>query len=360
MIYLDNNATTPILPEVVEAMMRDLDGIPRNPSSVTTYGREARQKIILARRKIADYFGVQSEEVYFTSGGTESNHTMIHGFYKRKSGHIVTTHLEHASVLEPIRHLGAKVTYVEVGEFGAPTPQQIEKALQPHTSFIVLSGANNETGVMIDLHGIAELAAYHEIPLLIDGVALLGKANFTLPPGVAAISFSGHKIHGPKGIGLLIVRKKYKIPPLFRGGHQEHDMRAGTENLPGILGITKAIELITPDVPNKIAALRNAFEKNLSACINGTGPRVSNTSNLYFPGIDAENLLIQLDQQGIITSLGSACSAGTLEPSHVLLSMGYPKARALSSLRFSFSRLNTINEVEKVVAKLNQALPTTV
>lgn len=352
MIYLDNNATTPILPEVVAAMMADLDGIPRNPSSVTTFGREARQKTVLARRKIADYFGVFPEEVIFTSGGTESNYLMIHGFYQRRPGHIITTRLEHASVLEPIRHLG-KAIYVEVGELGAPTVQQIEKILQPNTSFILLSGANNETGVMVDLDGIAELAAYHEIPLLIDGVALLGKANFTLPPGVSAVSFSGHKIHGPKGIGLSIIRKKYKIQPLFRGGHQEHEMRAGTENLPAILGFAKAIELLTPDVPKKIQSIRDEFERKLGATVNGTGPRAANTSNLFFPDIDAENLLIRLDQQGVIASLGSACSAGTLEPSHVLLGMGYPKARALSSLRFSFSRLNTSQEIERALSILH-------
>lgn len=337
-------------------MMDDLDGIPRNPSSVTAYGREARQKIILARRNIAECLGVLPEEVYFTSGGTESNHTMVHGFYQRKPGHILTTPIEHTSVLEPIRHLGAKTTYLEVGARGAPTLSQVEKALQPQTSFIFLSGANNETGAMIPLEEIAELAASKEIPLLIDGVALLGKANFTLPKGLSAISFSGHKIHGPKGIGLFILRKKHKIPPLFRGGHQERDMRAGTENLPAILGLAKAMELITPDIPQKIATLRDTFEGKLSATVNGTAPRASNVSNLYFEGADAETLLIQLDQQGIITSLGSACSAGTLAPSHVLLSMGHPKERALSSLRFSFSRLNTPEEIDRAVLAIKELL----
>jgi cysteine desulfurase len=362
LIYLDNNATTPILPEVVSAMMEDLDGIPRNPSSVTKWGREGRDKISKARRLIASYFGVQVEEVLFTSGGTESNHLLIQGFYKSRPGVILSTEIEHASALEAIKSLNAKIDYLLVDHAGSPSPSQVAKHLKEQTSYIFLSIANNETGAMIDLEEIASIAQKAHIPLLLDGVAFLGKGKISpLPEGVAGISFSGHKIHGPKGIGFVIKRKQYKIPPLFRGGHQEKEMRAGTENLAGILGLAKAIELLDEQYFNSIAYLRDSFENAVRQLIpqievNGSGPRVSNVSNLHFPHQDAELLLIKLEELGLLCSLGSACASGTLKPSHVLLGMGYPLQRALSSLRFSFSRLNTEEEVIKAAYLLSSLI----
>ncbi len=352
LIYLDNNATTPILPAIVAAMMEDLDGIPRNPSSVTKWGREGRDKISKARRQIASYFSVHPDEVFFTSGGTESNHFLIHGFHAAKPGKIVSTEIEHASALEAIKSLKAGY-YLPIDTFGAPTPSQIADSLTGNVSSIFLSAVNSETGVMIDLEEIASIAEKAKVPLLIDGVALLGKGKISpLPEGIAGISFSGHKLHGPKGIGLVIKRKQYKIAPMLRGGHQERDMRAGTENLPAILGLAKAIDLLDDSFFDSIASTRDLFEEEIKRLIpnveiNGTGPRISNLSNLHFPDEDAEVLLIKLEELGLLCSLGSACSSGTLKPSHVLLGMGYPMQRALASLRFSFSRLNTPEEAQK-------------
>ncbi len=363
MIFLDNNATTQVLPEVVQAMLLDLDGIPRNPSSITSLGREAKQKIVESRRFIANYFRLLPEEVYFTSGGTESNYMLIQGFYQRKPGPIISTQIEHASVLAPLRPY--KPIYLKIDERGFPDPKEIAELFTKVTpSFVMLSGANTETGVLLPLEEIAALCKANEVPLIIDGIGLLGKVSCkSLPKGVSAISFSGHKFHGPKGIGLAIIRKEYKIPPLFKGGHQERDMRAGTENLPGILGITKALSLIDETAFLKMETLRNYFETLLfkeipNIEINGQNKRLPNTSNIYFKGSCAETLLIKLDQNNLIASLGSACSSGTLEPSHVLLGMGYSKERALSSLRFSLSRFTTKEEIEKSVGLIKNLLNT--
>jgi cysteine desulfurase len=361
LIYLDNNATTPVAPQVVAAMMEDLDGIPRNPSSVTKWGREGRDKISQARRQIASYFSVHPDEVFFTSGGTESNHFLIHGFHSAKPGKILSTEIEHASALEAIKFLKAAL-YLPVDGFGAVTPSQVADHITGNISAIFLSAVNSETGVMIDLEEIALIAQKANIPLLVDGVALLGKGPISpLPQGISGISFSGHKIHGPKGIGLVIKRKQYKISPTFRGGHQERDMRAGTENLPAILGLAKAITLLENDFFSSIAFIRDLFEEDVKRLIpkveiNGTGPRISNISNLHFPEQDAELVLIKLEELGLICSLGSACSSGTLKPSHVLLGMGYPMKRAMASLRFSFSRLNTQEEAKKAAKLLASIL----
>ncbi len=354
-MFFDNNATTPILPEVVAAMLEELDGVPRNPSSITQYGREGRARIATARTLIADKFGVSPQEVVFTSGATESNLMHIKGFYKLKPGHIVSTNIEHSCVLRPLENLGEDVTYIDVGTYGAPKPEQVLEAIKPSTSFIMLTGANNETGVKVDLDAMCQIARDKKIPLVIDGVVLLGREKiFPLPKEIAAISFSGHKVHGPKGSGISIIRKPYRIEPLFQGGHQEHNMRAGTENTPAILGIAKAIEMIDESQFAYLKKMRDSFEEGLKKEgiafeINGEAPRVPNTSNIYLNGKDAEMLTIKLDQEGLITTLGSACSAGTIYVSHVLKAMGYEKKRLFGSLRFSFSRLNTIEEIEQGV-----------
>ncbi len=353
MIFFDNNATAPIIPEVVAAMMQELDGIPRNPSSITSYGREGRARIANVRHMIAEKFGVLPDEVIFTSGATESNLMLIQGFSKLKPGHVVTTQIEHSCVLRPIEDLSCEKTFLSVDSSGAVTPAQVEEAIKPTTSFIFLTGANNETGVKIDLDAMCQIAQALNIPLLIDGVVLLGRENlFSLHPKIAAISFSGHKIHAPKGIGIAIVRKKYRIAPLFKGGYQEHGMRAGTENTPAILGLGKAIELIDESIFSHMCLLRDTFERRLRELnvpieINGSGPRVPNTASISFTDKDAELMMIKLDQAGLIASVGSACSAGTIYTSHVLRGMGFQKNRIYGSIRFSFSRLNTLDEVEK-------------
>ena len=351
MIYFDNNATTPIDPKVLEAMLADYDGSARNPSSVTTWGREGRAKIGLARRQISKFLDVDMNSIVFTSGGTEGLYFAILGYYKKRPGHIITTQIEHVALLSAVKSLNAKTTYVEVDQRGTPTIYAIEKALRKDTTMICISSVNNETGCLYPLEEIAALAKEHNIFLIVDGVAMLGKAPITLFEGISAMVFAAHKCHGPKGSGFVYLKDPKGFPPLFSGGHQEQSLRAGTENLPGILGLAEAVNQISDSTYSKITHLRDAFEMEMRSIlpevlVNGKNPRSSNTVNLYFPNVDAEALLIYLDQNEVIVSMGSACSSGSLEPSHVLLGMGYSKERALSSLRFSFSRMNTMEEID--------------
>ena len=249
------------------------------------------------------------------------------------------------------------MTYLTPGLLGTPTPASLERALKNNTQLIVLSCANSETGVKLDLEGIAEVAGRFNIPLILDGVALLGKERFSIPPGVTGIGFSGHKIHGPKGVGFVFVRSGFTLTPLFSGGGQENKLRGGTENLSGILGLARALSILEEEGERgrqKMEKLRDRLEAGLkekipSLTVNGTGPRVVNTSNLCFPNVNGESLLIALDQEKIALSHGSACSSGALEPSRVLLNMGLSKKHAASSLRLSLSRMNTEEEIERAI-----------
>ncbi|MCB1117436.1 MAG: cysteine desulfurase [Chlamydiia bacterium] len=342
MIYLDNNATTAIDHQVLEAMMADFGPTPLNPSSAHAAGRKAKALLQGARRTIADCFGCSPSELIFTSGGSEGLTTCIQGLYR--GGRILTTHMEHSSVLKTLE--GLPVDYVAL--------DSIEESITDQTSLMVFSAANGETGSLADLAKISALAEHHRVPLIVDGVALLGRAPLTLYPGITAMCFSGHKIHGPKGIGLIYLRRGVRIQPLIKGGGQEHSLRSGTENLAGALGMAKAIELIDPKHFEQIQRLRNRLEEGCSGIVNGTEPRTCNVSNLYFPGCDGEALLIALDQAGICASHGSACSSGALEPSHVLQAMGYSMERVRGSVRFSLSRLTTEAEIDQTLDCLNQ------
>ena len=335
-IYFDNNATTQVDPRVLDAMRPILEGPPLNPSSVHTLGRIAKQHLSAARRSIASYLNCQPSELIFTSSGSESMNTLIHGLYC--GGTILTSPLEHSCVLKTVAPLPHKCVM--------PTLDAIDAAMTSDVRLLVFSAVNGETGTMLDLQGMAELASFYRIPLIVDGVALLGRAPVTLFPGITAMAFSGHKIHGPKGAGLIYLRKKHPIKSLITGGAQESGHRAGTENLAGIVGLAEAIQLIDPVHFTHMQQLRDAFESGLDAIVNGEEPRIGNISNLYFPGIDGELLLMQLDQIGIYASHGSACLSGTLEPSHVLTALGYQQARIRGSIRFSFSRLNTLDEIK--------------
>jgi len=353
-IYLDNNGTTPLASEVIEEMLLDLNSTPRNPSSLHSFGQEGKKLLTKARHKIASFLQVKMSEIYFTSGGTESMNLLIKGAVERlPSPHIITSTIEHPCVYNTIQELekrGAEVSYLSPTPYGAPQKEQIEKALSPNTSLIALSAVNSETGVKLPLEEIAPLAKHAGVPLIIDGVALLGKEHFTIPDGVSGMGFSAHKIHGPKGIGFIYKKRGFSLIPQQVGGAQESGMRGGTENLSGILGLAKAVELLLESSEEHLRELRDLFEKELisKGCalqINGEGPRISNTSNLYFRGVDGESLLIALDMAGIAAAQGAACSSGALEPSRILLNMGYSKERANSSLRFSFSRMNTKEEI---------------
>lgn len=363
-IYLDNNATTGLDPQVLEAMLQELSPTPSNPSSVHYFGQQARHKLQNARQTVASFFRVRPEEVLFTSGGTEALNLLLRGhILKRGPCHILSSNVEHASVYRTLQSLatqGCLVDYLPAGLWGAVHPHQIASSLRKDTGLIVLGAANSETGVKHDLDQIAEIARQRNVPLVIDGVALLGKEPFAMPQGVAAMAFSAHKFHGPKGTGCALVRATFPLLPLLTGGDQEFSRRAGTENLPGIVGLAKALQCIESQLPaasHRMQELRTHFEQELLArlepvLINGQGPRVVNTSNLCFPGADGETLLMQLDLAGIAASHGSACASGALEPSRVLTQMGLPSDLARSSLRFSLSRLTTREEIDRTLDTL--------
>jgi cysteine desulfurase len=365
-IYLDNNATTQLDPKVFKAMMLDLNGSPANPSSIHWFGQQARNLLSTSRSTIASFFGVKSEEILFTSGGTEGMNFLLRGLCTK--GHVITTAIEHSSVYRTLQNLasqGLSITHLPVGLWGAPTPEQVEAAITPSTRAIVLSASNSETGVKIDLEAIASLAAARDLLLIIDAIAYVGKEPLPIPPGVAAFAISGHKFHAPKGIGAVYLRSDLKPLPLLTGGNQEKNLRAGTENLSGILGLAAACQILQQqqdDITQTLLSLRNHFELSLlrslpDIFINGQGPRIANTSNIAFLGVDGETLLLQLDLAGIAVSHGSACSAGALEPSRVLTQMGIDRKVARSSVRFSFSRLTTREEIDTTLHHLTTLIP---
>lgn len=350
-IFLDNNGTTQIDPQVVAAMLTELEAGPSNPSSIHSFGRAAHQRLVRAREQIASYLGVKPNELIFTSSGTEALNLAILGL--KSTGQIISSSIEHSAVYETLKRLGRPTIYLPVGLEGHVKALDVEAAVTPN-SMIVLSAVNSETGVKNPIAEIAEIAERYQIPFIVDGVAWLGKDQISIPKGVSAMAFSGHKIHGPKGIGLLYVRKGCKLEPLLTGGGQEGLRRAGTENLPGIIGLAKAIELLENESITRMARLRDQLEAGLEdMIINGTGPRVCNTSSITFPNQDGEALLIQLDLQGIAASMGSACSSGSLEPSRVLLNMGLSKQHALSTIRFSISRFTTEEEIQRTISILS-------
>jgi cysteine desulfurase len=358
-IYFDNNATTLLAPEVFEAMSQELNAPPSNPSSVHEYGRGARSRLAKARSSIASYLKAKPSEIIFTSGGTESMNGLIQGYCEPlKPGHIITSSIEHSCVQKTLAKLeekGWKVSYLPASIEGCVSPEQVDSAIEANTHLIVLSAANSETGVKHDIEKIAQIAEKQKIGFIVDAVALLGKSPLTIPKGVTAMGFSAHKFHGPKGIGFCYVKSPTKIKPIIFGGEQEFTLRSGTENLPGIMGLAKAIEMIYESPPfDEMETHRIYFEnqliKNASPLfINGEGEKVSNVSNIYFPGIDGETLLIQLDMHGVLASQGSACASGSLEPSKVLLGMGLGTDRAKNSLRFSFSRYTTKEDIDRAL-----------
>ncbi len=367
-IYLDNNATTGVDPRVLEAMLPELSLLPGNPSSIHSFGRAAKQHLLKARESIATFFKVKPQEVIFTSGGTESMNLLVHGILTGPPhGHVITSDIEHSCVnktLEAYANQGQAVSFLPAGLWGAVQVEAIKLAIRPDTRAIILSAVNTETGVKIDLEAISALALQAHIPLIIDGVGLLGKELFTLPKGVTGIGFSAHKFHGPKGAGFAIVRSSLKLRPILLGGDQEYNYRAGTENLPGIIGMAKAIDLLgteLPDATERMQRLRTKLETELiqhlgPVIVSGEGPRICNTVNLTFQHVQGEELLMLLDLSGIAVSHGSACSSGALEPSRVLTNMGIPHQLARSAIRFSLSRYTTEEEIDRCVEVVIEAV----
>ncbi len=365
LVYLDTNASTPIDPQVLELFFEVSKNHYGNPSSPHACGRAARNVIIEARKRLAASLGVDEAEIIFTSGGTEALNMLIRGVAEKKAnGHIITSDLEHAAVLTTVKKLelkGWKASYLSPGLYGAPKPEDVEAALREDTCAIVLMAVNNETGVMTDVEAIGAIADKAGVPFIVDGVAWMGKGKVIIPKGVKGLCLSGHKFHAPKGIGAAFVAKDLKFSPQITGGSQEFTQRGGTENLAGIAALGMAASLIREDYAEQIRSLRDYFETGVrkfypEVKVNGEGPRIGNTANLAFPAIDAETLMMQLDMEGVMVSAGSACASGSTEPSRVLVNMGIPYELAASSLRFSFSRLTTKDEVERALSILEKII----
>src|SRR3990167_4164696 len=369
-IYLDNNATTELDPRVAAVMIQDIEeALPANPSSVHFFGQQAKNKLTKARSILASHLKASPQEILFTSGGTESLNFLIRGFAaSSKPTHILSSSIEHSCIektLVSLQQDGCDVTFLPVTHEGNVSIKLIEQSITKNTKLLVFSAVNGETGVKQNIEELAEVALRYNIPLIIDGVALLGKEPFQIPKGVTGMAFSAHKFHGPKGVGFVFLRSHAKIPPLLTGGGQERGLRSGTENLTGILGLAKAIEILQEELPlatKRMEELRDYFEQELMqqlplVQVNGSSKRICNLSNLAFPNVDAETLLIQLDLYGIAASHGSACSSGALEPSRILTQMGYPPDRTKSSVRFSLSRNTTKEELDRTIYLLTQLIP---
>lgn len=361
-IYLDHNASTPLDPLVLQAMIQELEEGTGNPSSIHFEGQRSRRRLELSRQTIASFLGVRSNEILFTSGGTEGANTLLKGVFKDVfKGHIISSDVEHSCVYQTVQELeqkGCDISFLKAGAWGAVTIESVKQAIRPDTRLITLMAANNETGVKTDIESIALLASQFRIPFIVDGVALLGKEPFKIPAGVSAMFFSGHKFHAPKGTGFIFLRSNTKLSSLVVGGPQESGRRAGTENLPGIIGLAKAIQLLNGQQEQfalHMQSMRDQLEQSLLThfpdlvVVNGEGPRVVNISNLSFLGIEGEALLMNLDLEGLSVSHGSACSSGAIEPSRILLKMGLPMARAQSAIRFSVSRNTTQEEIEESI-----------
>jgi cysteine desulfurase len=354
--YFDYNATTPVSPEVLAAMLPAMTEVYGNASSVHHFGQAARQKLDEARRNVAAMLGAAAEEVIFTSGGTEADNLALLGI--AQLGHAITTTVEHSAVLGASDQL-VSVTKVRVDSRGVVDPEDIRRALRPNTKIISVMHANNELGVIQPIAEIAKVAHEYGLVMHSDGVQATGK----IPVDVAALgvdlySLSGHKFYAPKGVGAIFVRTGTKLMPMIHGGHHERDLRAGTENVPGAVGLGRAAQWIVEEGPKewaREAALRDRLEQGLldrvpDSHVNGAGaPRTPNTTNLRFDGIDSDALLIALDLKGFAVSSGSACSSGATEPSHVLIAIGLTRDQARSSLRFSLGRSNSVEDVDALI-----------
>jgi cysteine desulfurase len=361
-IYFDNNATTFLDPDVRKIMIEILNEDIANPSSAHTPGRKAHAHLNKARREVASFLGVKTSEIVFTSGGTEGLNMVIRGIMRRDThGHIITSDGEHAAVQNTVKDLerdGYDVTRLSIGKSGAVTAEAVRGAIRDDTKVIALMAVNNETGIKTDIEAVAAVAQEKGIPFIVDAVALMGKELFTIPEGVTALCISGHKFHAPKGVGAVFLRATTKMSAMIFGGEQEYHMRGGTENVVGIIGLGEACRQLReclPEASERMARLRDMLEEGIATRIpnavvhKGSGERVVNTTNIAFPGVQGETLLIKLDQEGLAVSHGSACAAGALEPSRVLLNMGIPREEVRSSLRFSLCRMTTEAEVKKAI-----------
>jgi cysteine desulfurase len=375
-VYFDNSATTPVLPEVLEAMQPYFGERFGNASSIHHHGQETRAAVEGARESVAALLGCRAAEVVFTSGGTEADNLAIFGLVS-EGDHVITSTVEHHAVLNACKYLesdGCEVSYLPVDGRGRVDPDDVRRALRPNTKLVTIMMANNETGVLQSVREIGKIAAEADVYFHTDAVQAAGK----VPVDVSQIAcdllaISGHKIHAPQGVAALYVRKGTHLAPMLYGGRHERSRRAGTENVPGIVGLGKAAELARVGLQEgddqRLASKRDRLEQALlqveSTGVNGDGaPRVPNTTSMYVDSIDGEALVIALDLQGLAVSTGAACSSGAIEPSHVLTAMGLSPDRARASIRVSLGKQNTVEDVEfalslipEVIARLRSLSP---
>ena len=380
-VYLDYNATTPVEPQVLDAMIPYFSAEFGNAASIHTVGQRARAAVETARDQVAALLGARSQEIIFTSGGTESDNHAIFGIVRSAPGatkHVITTNIEHEAVLNTCQALekeGVAVTYLPVNRDGVITAEQVEEAIRPHTVLITIMHANNELATVQPLAQIGKLAAQRDIYFHTDAVQSAGKLPLDVNTlGVDLLSISGHKLYAPKGIGAIYIRGGSRLQQLLYGGHHQRGFRPGTENVPGIVGLGKAAELARLSLAadaERVSNLRDKLEHGLAGKIpdshinSANTPRTPNTTNLTFPGIEGEALVIALDLKGISVSTGAACSSGAVEPSHVLTAIGLSADDARASIRFSLGRHTTeaeinyaLEAVPAAVAQLRQLSPT--
>ena len=373
MIYLDNAASTAVHPEVVKEMMPYFDTQYGNPSSIHQFGRKAKNAIEKARKQVATLIGAEPNEILFTSGGTESNNTILDGVLKPTGEpvpeHIITSSIEHEAVLQPCKefeNVGIKITYLPVDEHGIVNPDEITNSINSHTVLVSIMFANNEVGTIQPIKEISEICKKYQIPLHTDAVQAVGKIPINVKDlGVDALSISSHKINGPKGIGALFIKKGLMVTPQILGGGQENGMRSGTENVASIVGFGKACEIAKERLNRNISHFQTLHSSILSKIVkeishvklNGhPEKRIFNNVHLTFMGVNGEDLIIKLDEHGIAASTGSACSVHTQKASHVLKAMGFNHEQITGSLRISFGYMNTLDEIDQTVEVLKKVV----
>ena len=367
-VYMDHSATTPVREEVLEAMLPYFSDRFGNAASVHTFGQEARKAVEEARETVAECIGADPTEIYFTSGGTEADNMAVKGAaraYEKKGKHIITSQIEHHAVLNCFQELekaGFSASYLPVDENGLVEPESLRDAITPDTTLVSVMLANNEMGAVEPIAELAAITRANGIVFHTDAVQAVGRMPVDVNElNVSLLTISAHKMYGPKGIGALYIRKGTRITPLLHGGHHERNRRAGTENVPAMVGFAKAIELACEDLPTespRLAALRDRLEAGIRERIsfvrtNGSvASRLPNVLNMSFEFVEGEPLLLGLDMNGVAVSTGSACTSGSVEPSHVLRAMGMPPAAAQGGLRFSLGRGNTEEDVDYVLEVL--------
>lgn len=366
-VYFDNNATTRVAPEVFDAMAPYLRDFYGNPSSAYRFGSQVGKDIEAAREKVAKLIGADPKEVIFTSCGTESNNTAIHSALvtQPKKKHVITTAVEHSAIIKYcdfLRNQGYEITLLPVDADGQLDLHLLDKSIRPDTAIVSVMWANNETGIVFPIEEIAAICRMHDVLFHTDATQVPGKMAIDVNAlGVDMLSLSAHKLHAPKGIGLLYVKKRTKFQPYLIGGHQERGQRGGTENVPYMIGFGRAAELAMAHLQEentRVRALRDKLENGILKSIPNTvrtgpkEPRLPNTANIGFDGCEAEAILMLLDQAGICASSGSACTTGSLDPSHVLTAMGIKPMRARGCIRFSLGIYNTDEEVDYVLQQL--------